>query len=135
MQQMTFRDVEIGEKQARVKVLATYIQRRLKAAALSIDRHTFAAINDKSYSYISDIVNTNNEDGSKPFPVNFIPAEIIEAPDVFMKEVWNPIAELCGHQPSPGKKSPLSAEEELKELKAKIRAHGLEKVFDESVRA
>jgi len=128
--QLTFKDIEMAEKQAQVKLLAADIQRRLKATGLGIDRHTFAAINDKSYSYISEILNSNNEDGSKPFPANFIPTEIIEVPDLFMKEVWNPIAELCGHQPSPGKKRGLTAEEELSEIKEKIVTHGLEKIFD-----
>lgn len=126
--QLTFKDVEIGEKQARVRALAAELDRRLKTVALSLDRQNFAAINDKSYSYISEILNTNCED-SKPFQVKFIPAEIIEAPDVFKREVIDFLCELCGYS-SPEKKKDLTPEQELAEIKQRIKAHGLETLFN-----
>ncbi len=128
--QLTFRDVEIGEKQARVKALHAELDRRLKFVGNAIDRHTFAAINDKSYSYMGGVLNTNNEEAAKPFQISFIPAEIIESPELFMKEVVNFLTDLCGYEPSPGKKSKLTPEQELKALKDKIKNHGLEKLFE-----
>ena len=129
MDQLTFKDVEIGEKQARAKILAIEIERKLKSVALTLDRQTFSAINDKSYSYMSEILNTNNEDGSKPFQVKFIPSIIIESPDTFMKEVGFFICDLCGYE-KPDKKKNMTPEEELAAIKRKIHDHGIEKLFD-----
>lgn len=127
--QLTFKDVEISEKQARVKALAAELDRRLKAVALSLDRQNFAAINDRSYSYISEILNTNCEDSAKPFQVKFIPAEIIEAPEAFKRDVLDFLCDLCGYE-HPEKKRDMTPEEELRQLKDQIKQHKLEKVFN-----
>lgn len=128
--QMTFDDVEVSRKQAEAKSLASELDRRLKAVALSIDRHKLAAINDKSYSYISEILNTNNEEGQKPFQTKFIPSLIIENPDKFKSEVIDYLCELAGYA-SPEKKREMTPEEELALLKKKIKEHGLEPIFKE----
>jgi hypothetical protein len=126
--QLTLKDVEVQEKQGRARALAAELDRRLKAVALGLDRHDFAAINDKSYSYMCEILNTNNEDGQKPFQAKFIPSLIIESPEAFKEQVIDFLCELTGHKP-PEKKSPLSAEEELELIKRKIKSHGLEALF------
>lgn len=128
MDQLSLRDVEIQEKHGRARALAAELDRRFKAVALGIDRDEFAAINDRSYSYMSEILNTNNEDGQKPFQAKFIPSLIIESPDAFKEQVIDFLCELAGYKP-PEKKSPLSAEEELALYKRKIRERGLEVLF------
>jgi len=129
LDQLTFKDVEIGEKQARIKILSAELERRLKAVALSIDRQIFSAVNDKSYSYMSEILNTNNEDAAKPYQVKFIPSLTIENPKRFKEEVIDFLCELCGYS-SPEKKKDLTPEEELTLIKKKIQDHGLQKIFD-----
>ena len=128
MEQMTIRDIEIQEKQGRIKALAAELDRRLKAVAFSIDRHEFATLNDKSYSYIAEILNTNNEDGQKPFQVKFIPCLITENPEKFKEEVIDFLCELAGYI-SPEKKRNLTPADELNLIKQKIKAHGLEALF------
>lgn len=128
--QITLNDVEMSQKQAKVRALAQELDRRLKYVANSIERKHFAAICDKTYGYMGNVLNTNNPEAAKPFQVDFIPAEIIESPDLFMKEIWNPVAEWCSYKPSAGKQSKLTPEQELEAIKNKIHEHGLEKIFD-----
>lgn len=127
--QLTFKDIEIGEKQTRSKALADDLQRRLKATAITINRNEFSAVVDKAYTTVSGVLNTNSEK-AEPFPTNWIPAVILENPDLFMTEVWNTVAAWCGYKPSPGKVSKLTPEQELESLKKKIKDHGLEKIFE-----
>ena len=128
--QMSFKDIEIQEKQAKVKAMAAELDKRLKAVAYSIERHLFATLNDKSYSYINEILNTNNEESQKPFQVKFIPSLIIEQPNKFKEEVIDFLCEMAGYE-SPEKKRDLTPEEELTLLKNKIKEHGLEPLFKE----
>lgn len=128
MEQMDFNDVEIQEKQARIRFLAAEVDRRLKAVALTVDRHRLATLNDKSYSYISEILNTNNEDGQKPFQIKFIPSLLIERPEEFKSQVIDFLCELTGYLP-PKKKSLLTPEEELCLYRKIISEHGLEPIF------
>ena len=130
MKQLTLKDVEISEKKARAESLAADLDRRLKVAALAADRGTIAAINDKTYSYMSDILNTNNENNQRPFQVKFIPSLIIENPKVFKEEVIDFLCDLCGYE-TPEKKKHLSDEEKIIKLERRIKQHGLEKLFDD----
>ncbi len=130
MEQMNIRDIEIQEKQGRIKAMAAELDRRLKAVALAIDRQVFAVLNDRSYSYISEILNTNNENGQKPFQTKFIPSLILENPEKFKIEIIDFLCDLAGYE-SPEKKRKMTSDEELRMLKRKIYEHGLEPVFRE----
>lgn len=128
MKQIGFSDIEIQEKQARIRTVAAELDRRLKAVALTIDRQRLATLNDKSYSYISEILNTNNEDGQKPFQVKYIPSLLVEKPEEFKTLIVDFFCELTDHFP-PEKKTPLTPEEELRAYKKIIKEHGLEPIF------
>ncbi|HDZ62535.1 MAG TPA: hypothetical protein ENH40_05260 [Nitrospirae bacterium] len=130
MKQMSLKDIDIPEKRARAEELAAELDRRLKAVALQSDRNTIAAINDKSYSYFSDILNTNNERAQRPFQVKFIPSLLIENPEKFKEEVIDFLCEICGYEP-PEKKRKLEAEEKLNLIERRIENHGLEKIFED----
>jgi hypothetical protein len=123
-----FDDILIEQRQLRTKLLAGELDKRLKGVALGIDRHRLALINDKSYSYISEILNTNSEETQKPFQVKLIPSLIIEAPDRLMTEVVGWICDLAGYA-APEKKRVMSTEEELMIIKKKIALHGLQAIF------
>ncbi|OGW08938.1 MAG: hypothetical protein A2W75_06830 [Nitrospinae bacterium RIFCSPLOWO2_12_39_15] len=124
-------DIEIQQKQAKIKELASELEKRLKSVAHAINRDEFANLNGKSYSYISEILNSNNEDGQKPFQIKFIPSLIVEKPEIFKAEIIDFLCELCGYE-SPEKKKTLTTEQELALLKRKIKEHGLEKIFTEN---
>jgi len=129
-----FEEVIIQQKQVRIKVLACELEKRLKAVALSIPREAFALVNDKSYSYVSEILNTNSEEGQKPYQVKLIPSLTTENPDKFTEEVINWLCDLCGRE-HPEKRKEMTPEEELRLLKRKIREHKLESIFEEAVGA
>lgn len=128
MEQMDFRDIELQEKQARAQAMAAELDRRLKAVALTMDRQTFATLNDKSYSYISEILNTNSEAGQKPFQIKFMPSLFIEKPEVFKEIVIDWLCDLIDHN-HPEKKKRLTPEEELALYKKLIRDKGLDPLF------
>ncbi|MDF1536085.1 MAG: hypothetical protein P1S46_06215 [bacterium] len=123
---MAFRDLEIQERATRNKVLAAELDRRFKGVAHSIDRQDLASILDVSYSYLSEILNTNGE--QKRFKTHHIPALVLENPDLFMSEVVGFLCEAAGYNP-PEKKRTLTPEEELARLMKKIRERGLEPLF------
>ena len=137
--QITIEHIEIEEKQAKVKVLCSELEKRFKAVALGIDRNKFAAINNKSYSYVSEILNTNtpedlgdDEKRRKQFPQSFVAASIIENPEKFMEEVVNFLCDFLGYD-YPKKKSPFTAEEELEYIKEIIRERKLQTIFPEVI--
>lgn len=132
MKQLTLSDIEIQEKQARIKVIAAELDKLYKGVALSMDRPHFATLIDKSYTYVNDILNTNNEEGQKPFQAYMIAALIVETPKLFTEMVLSYINNLCNLK-APEKRSELTPEEELKFIKNKIKAHGLEPLFKEKV--
>ena len=127
--QMTFKDIEIQQKQAKIRELAAELDRRLKAVAVGIERKHLATLNDKAYSYISEILNSNNEAQQKPFQLSLVPSLILENPEAFKTEIIDFFCELCGHE-SPEKKRILTPVDELAALRRKIKEHGLEKVFE-----
>ena len=128
--QMVFRDLELQERATRNKVLAAELDRRFKSVGHSVDRQDLAAILDVSYSYLSEILNTNGE--QKRFKSHHIPALVLENPDLFMVEVVGFLCEVAGYKP-PEKKRTLPAEEERDNLLKKIRQHGLERIFEEVI--
>ena len=123
-------EILIQQKQAKIAVLVSELERRLKAVALGISRETFAALNDRSYSYVSQILNTNSEDAQRPFQVSLIPSLVEECPDRFVEEVINWFCDLCGFE-HPARKKSLTPEEELEIYKRKIKEHRLEPLFDD----
>lgn len=127
--QGTFEEIEIAEKVAKAKALGCERERRLKGVALSIDRKTLATILDVSYSYLSDVLNTNNEAGQKPIPHKWHGAIMLLAPEKYMQEVATFDEDVCGYD-HPDKKRDLTPEEELKAIKEKIKKHGLESIFE-----
>ena len=124
-------EVVIQQKQVRIRVLAGELERRLKTVAHSIPRETFALVNDKSYSYVSEILNTNSEETQKPYQVKLIPSLITENPERFAEEVINWLCDLCGRE-HPQKKRELTPVEELALLKQKIKDHKLERLFEDT---
>lgn len=124
--QLGFRDLEIQEQMIRCCTLAADLDRRLKDVAYSIDRKDLAMVNDISYSYLSEMLNTNGD--QKPFKTPMIPSLLLLAPDLFAQEVLGPLCDLAGYE-MPEKKRLLTPEEELKKLKRRIREHGLEPLF------
>ncbi len=125
--QMAFRDLEIQELMTRAKTLAGELDRRLKEVAYGIDRKDLAAVNDLSYSYISEILNTNGD--QKQIRTSMIPSLALLAPDRFV-EALGFLCEIAGYNP-PKKKNPLTSEQELTRVKRRIRERGLEPLFED----
>lgn len=127
--QMTLADIELQEKQARIKAVAAELDRLYKGCAATIGRKHFAALCDKSYTYINEILNSNNEQEAKPFQAGMIAALLVEAPDAFFTSVVGYMCDLADRE-YPRKKRPMTAEDEVKFLWRTIKAHGLEKLFE-----
>ena len=138
--QLTIEHIEIEEKQAKIKVLTAELEKRFKAVALGIERNKFAAINNKSYSYVSEILNTNTPEElsddpdkrRKQFPQSFVAASIIENPEKFMEEIINFLCDLLSYE-YPKKKSALTAKEELEYIKEIIKDKKLQPIFPEVI--
>jgi formate-dependent nitrite reductase cytochrome c552 subunit len=118
MQQLAARAKELGEER----------EERVKAAARQIDRKTFAAACDISYSYASDILNTNGKVTAKPWQEWMTGVLILLNPEGYMAEVAAFDAEHCGYD-KPLKKRKLTPEEENKVVKERIKLHGLGPLF------
>lgn len=129
MEQITFEDIELQAKQARLKAAGHELDRRCKAVALSLNRSELAAVNDLSYSYISEMLNTNNEQKQKPWQMSLIPSLAVENPERFAEEVLFFLCDLCGRE-YPEKKRDLTVEEELTAYKRIIKDRGLEPLFN-----
>lgn len=125
--QLNLADVELQMKQARIKAIAAELDTLYKGVAAGIGRKQFAALTDKSYTYINEILNSNSD--GKPFQPEMIAALMVEAPDEFFMTVINFMCELSDRE-YPRKKRPMTAEEEVQCLWNKIRAHNLEKLFE-----
>ena len=130
MEQGTFEDIAIQELTARAKALGHEWEKRLKAVALSVNRTRLATICDVSYSYLSDIINTNNEAGQKPWPTKLTGALMVLAQDRLMEEAVDFVCDVCGRQPTERKRA-LTPEEELKRMWEIVRQHGLQSLFQE----
>lgn len=119
-------------KQQRVTDIDLELQRRIKATALSVDRNTFADATGKAYSTVAEILNTRAD--VRLAPTQFIAANIVEAPELFIAEVINYLLELVECEPAKKKPAPKkqtkTPEEQLAEIKKQIHSHGLEKLFD-----
>lgn len=127
MVQTTIREVEISQLQAQVKIMTEEFERICKEAGRSVNRNDLAASVDKSYSYISDILNTN-QDG-KPFTLYLLIATCLLNKNIFRDAILGFLNEIGECYP-PKKIRPLTAEEELREIKQKIKEHGLEPIFE-----
>lgn len=136
MEQGTLEDIAIQEKHVRAMTYGHEWENLLKTVARSIDRKTLAAVLGTSYTNLSDHLNGNrpvNGDAAnaKPaphWPSNWTGALFLLAPDVFMEEAGKFAVDICGYD-HPEKKRTLTPEEELKALRAQIKAHGLEPLF------
>jgi len=127
MTQLTLKEIEIAEMQARVKSVSCAFERLCKEISRGLNRHDLADSVDRSYSYISDILNTN-QDG-KPFTMYLLIATCLINPDMFRDNILKFLNELAGCYP-PKKIRPLTADEELRLIKRKIKEHGLEPIFE-----
>lgn len=110
-EQGTFEEVEIAQKVVKARALGCEREKRLKGVAAAIDRKMLAATLELSYTYVSDVLNSNNEAGQKPIPHKWHGAIQMLAPDLYMKEVASFDEDVCGYQ-HPEKKRPLTPEEE-----------------------
>ncbi len=128
--QATFEDLKIQEEHGRIKAITAELDRLYKNVAYCIGRKRFGELIDKAGSYVNELLNSNNEEGQKPFQPYMIAALIVGCPSKFMEIVVFPICDLCGYD-RPEKKRKRSAEEELKELRKTIKAKGLDSVFPE----
>lgn len=126
-QQLSLSDVELQEKQARIRALAAELDALYKGVAAGIGRRQFAALTDKSYTYINEILNTNGD--GKPFQPEMIAALLVEAPDEFFMTVVNFMCESAARE-YPRKKRLMTAEEENRLLWNKIRMHQMERLFE-----
>ena len=127
--QKTLDDAVLAQKQAHIQSIAQELDRRCKCVALSIGRSETAVLLDRSVTYLNEMLNSNNEQIQKPWQLKYVPALIIGNRELFISEVLNYLNELAGCEPSQNKKL-LTPEQELSALKNKIRAHGLETIFD-----
>jgi hypothetical protein len=121
-------DIEAAERQARVKVISAELDRRYKMVARQ-NRKLFAELNDISPSYSNEILNSNNEDNSKPFPAKMIASLILIDPNLFKTECLDFQGDLCGYVPADAKRK-LTPEEELAEYKRIITEHKLDPLFE-----
>lgn len=126
MQQMTIKDIEIAELQARVKAFSEEFEQICRISARSVNRHDLSSTVDKAYSYVSDILNVND---GKNFPLYLLVAVCIMNPDVAREMILGFLSEITGSE-VPRKKRMLTAEEELRIIKRKIKEHGLEPIFE-----
>ncbi len=127
MIQLTLKEVEIAELQTRVKTVTEAFERTCREIARATNRHDLSAAVDKSYSYVSDILNTN-QDG-KPFTLYLLIATCLLNKDLFRDSILKFLNELADCYP-PKKIRPMTAEDELRLLKRKIKEHGLEPIFE-----
>lgn len=128
MIQMTLKEVEIAERQAKIKALTDEFERNCKEAARAINRYDLAAAVDKAYSYVSDILNMNPE--GKPFNLYMLIATCLLNKDLFREGPLKFLNELADCYP-PKKIRPMTAEDELRLIKNKIKEHGLGPIFED----
>jgi hypothetical protein len=128
MNQGTFEELAVQEQAGKAKAFGAELERRLKGVAAGIDRKHLAAVCDVSYSYMSEVLNSNNEDHQKRWQICFTGALMVLAPDLLAQEALDFVLEVIGRKPSE-EKPRMSAEEELRLLKEKIAKHGLEAIF------
>jgi len=121
-------DLFIAQKQAMVKELASELDRKCKEVAYSIKSAELAIVNDVSYQYIREILNTNGD--QKPFQLKLVPSLIILNPEKFVETVLYYLCDLCGYE-HPEKKRKLTPEEENKIIKQKFKEHGLTSLLRE----
>lgn len=124
--QLNFDDAEKAKLQAEIKSIYEEFDIICKSASREIDRTLFSAIVNKSYSTVSDILNSNEKGGS--YPVIYLIATAILIPDRFRETILEFLAYISNSQP-PEKKKALMPEEELKILKQRIRDHKLESIL------
>ncbi len=124
--QGTFEEIEMMEKVARAKALGCERERLLKGVAASIDRKLLAAYLNVSYSYLSEIINGNNEAGQKPIPHKFVGAIMMLAPDRYMAEVASFDEDVCGYE-HPPKKRDLTPNERLENISQVLKKMGMDK--------
>lgn len=127
--QQTLDDAVLAQKQANIHHIAQELDRRCKSVALAIGRGETAILLDRSITYINEMCNCNNEQGQKPWQLKYVPALIVGNRDLFIREVLNYLLELCACQPAENKKI-MTPDQELADLKRKIKEHGLERIFE-----
>jgi hypothetical protein len=130
MEQGTFEDIELQEKITRARVTGCERERRLKGVALTIDRKTLSAYLDVSYSYVSEVLNTNNEAGQKPMPTKWHGAIMLLAPERYMSEVAAFDEDVCGYE-HPPKKRQLTVKELFEKVVERIDQCHIEKLFED----
>lgn len=129
-QQITFEHLETEENIAKAKAVAAEFERQCKAVALGMGRKEFSILSGISYTYANEILNANNEQAQKPLQLPMIGSLMVGAPELFTNMVIDFCNRVCGNQPAQ-KKRPMTPEEENGLLWRKIKAHGLEKIFED----
>jgi hypothetical protein len=111
-------DIFIQSAIAKNKAIAAELDKRCKEVAGSVDSQKLATLNDVTYQYIREMLNTNGE--QRPWQLKMLPSLIQAAPEKFVDVILFWFCDLCGYNP-PEKKKELTTEEELKLLKSKIK--------------
>jgi hypothetical protein len=116
-------EVRVAQEQAKIKALVDELDRRCKEVAQGIKREELATANDVTFQAISKMLNTNGEQSC--FTLKYVPSIALKNPDKFAETVLFFLCDMCGRE-HPDKKRPLTAEEENKLLKEKLRAMKLD---------
>ncbi len=124
--QMGFPEIVIQAGAARTKALAAELDHDAKEAARGCDRQLLASYLDLSYSYLSEVLNTNGE--GKPFKLGMLAGLAELDPKALVEKFITPLLDHCGYEP-PVPRAMLTTEQELQRIKERIRAHKLESVL------
>ena len=121
-------ELELAERQAKVKILNEEFQRVWKAIARQ-DRKEFAALNYISLSYTGEILNTNDEGNSKPLQGHMIASLLVMNPNLFKTLFLDLALDIAGYDPAPEKRK-LTPEEKLEAYERIISNHKLMPLFE-----
>jgi hypothetical protein len=118
MEQGTFDELLVQEKEVKTQWIANERQGLCREVASAIDSKELAAICGCSYQYIRAMLNGNGE--RKPWNHEFDGALMILRPDLYAEKVLAFDAEMTGRD-DPQKKRALTPQEELDQLRQVLR--------------
>lgn len=136
-EQLTFKNLQRSQLMSQVKAVASEFDSLCRMTTREIDRADFAAIVDKSYSTVSDVLNSNldylnGDDGGKrlQYPLLYLITLAIVKPDRFRETVLKFLADITCTE-TPRKKRERTHEEENHLIWRIIKSHQLEPLFEE----
>lgn len=126
--QGTFDDIMVEERALRYKRLSFDYEQKCKEVAGTIKRDRLAALCNVTYSYMSDVLNSNDPEHQKQWQHKWDIVLAQERPDEYRTIVLSFLAELSNSE-KPEKKRKMTPEEQLLLLKRVIYDKGLDSIF------